>query len=115
MASLNNPADSKTVNIPRFTLGESFKDVNAYLTSDRYLENGSYIRLDNATIGYTIKTHSPAISKLRFYISGNNIFTITKYRGLDPEINIGGLTPGIDNKNYYPKTRSFLFGVNLLF
>jgi iron complex outermembrane receptor protein len=115
LASLNNPADSKTINIPRFTLGESPKDVNAYLTSDRFLENGSYLRMDNATIGYTFKTNSPSVSKLRVYVSGNNLFTITQYRGLDPEINIGGLTPGIDNKNFYPKTRSLLFGVNMLF
>jgi iron complex outermembrane receptor protein len=115
LASLNNPADAKTINMPRFTLGESFKDVNAYLLSDRYLEDGSYIRLDNATLGYTIKTNTPAISRLRVYVSANNLFTITSYRGLDPEINIGGLTPGIDNRNYYPKTRSFLFGVNMLF
>ncbi|HSC37954.1 MAG TPA: hypothetical protein VLD19_08795, partial [Chitinophagaceae bacterium] len=70
---------------------------------------------DNATLGYTIKTNTPAISRLRLYVAANNLFTITSYRGLDPEINIGGLTPGIDNRNYYPKTRSFLFGVNMLF
>lgn len=114
-ASLNNPADSKFQNIPRSTLGESYKDINAYLVSDRYLESGSYLRLDNATLGYTIKPHIQAIKSLRFYASGNNIFIITKYKGVDPEINIGGLTPGIDNKDFYPKTRTFSFGVNASF
>ncbi|HEY9194935.1 MAG TPA: SusC/RagA family TonB-linked outer membrane protein, partial [Mucilaginibacter sp.] len=115
LASLNNPADSKLQNIPRFTLGESFKDINGYLVSDRFLESGSYLRLDNATLGYTIKPHIQAIKSLRFYVSGNNVFIITKYRGVDPEINIGGLTPGIDNKDFYPKTRTFSIGLNASF
>ncbi|MEN0056802.1 MAG: SusC/RagA family TonB-linked outer membrane protein [Mucilaginibacter sp.] len=115
LASLNNPADSKLQNIPAFTLGESFKDINAYLISDRFLESGSYLRLDNATFGYTIKPHIQAIKSLRFYASGNNIFIITKYRGVDPEVNIGGLTPGIDNRDFYPKTRTFSLGMNASF
>ncbi|HEX8023423.1 SusC/RagA family TonB-linked outer membrane protein [Mucilaginibacter sp.] len=115
LASLNNPADAKLQNIPRFTLGESFKDINAYLVSDRFLESGSYLRLDNATLGYTIKPHIQAIKSLRFYASGNNIFIITKYRGVDPEVNIGGLTPGIDNRDFYPKTRTFSLGMTASF
>jgi len=110
-ASLNTPADAKLQNIPRFTLGESFNDVNAYLISDRYLESGSYLRLDNATLGYSIKLKKQGINAIRFFFTANNLFVITKYTGLDPEINIGGLTPGIDNNNYYPKTRTLSFGV----
>ncbi len=115
LASLNNPADAKIQNIPRFTLGESYNDINAYLISDRFLENGSYLRLDNATLGYTIKPNIPAIKAIRLYLSANNLFVITKYSGIDPEINIGGLTPGIDNNNYYPKTRSYIFGLTASF
>jgi iron complex outermembrane receptor protein len=115
LASLNNPADSKFQNIPRFTTGESFNDINGYLISDRWLENGSYLRLDNVTLGYTIKTKTTMIKSIRLYLSGNNLFVITKYRGIDPEINIGGLTPGIDANNYYPKTRTYIFGLNASF
>jgi iron complex outermembrane receptor protein len=116
LASLNDPASAKMQNIPKFTLAqETYADYNSYLISDRYLENGSYLRLDNATLGYTFKIHSPAVSQLRAYVSANNIFVITAYRGIDPEVTLGGLTPGIDNANYYPKTRSFLFGVNVIF
>jgi TonB-linked SusC/RagA family outer membrane protein len=111
LASLNNPADSKFQNIPRFTLGESFKDINAYLMSDRFLESGAYLRLDNATLGYTIRPNLKTIKSVRLYLSGNNIFIITNYRGIDPEINIGGLTPGIDNKDFYPKTRTLSVGI----
>ncbi|GGE45301.1 SusC/RagA family TonB-linked outer membrane protein [Pedobacter psychrotolerans] len=114
-ASLNNPADAKLQNIPRTTLGESFNDINAYLISDRYLESGSYLRLDNATVGYTIKPKTPSIKAIRLYVTANNLFVITNYTGIDPEINIGGLTPGIDNNNYYPKTRTFSFGVSASF
>ncbi|MGY0037818.1 SusC/RagA family TonB-linked outer membrane protein [Pedobacter sp. NJ-S-72] len=114
-AGLNNPADAKLQNIPRFTLGESFNDGNAYLISDRYLESGSYLRLDNATLGYTIKPKVQSIKAIRLYVTANNLFVITKYTGLDPEINIGGLTPGIDNNNFYPKTRTFSLGINASF
>jgi iron complex outermembrane receptor protein len=115
LAGLNNPVDSKIQNIPHFTENESYKDINAYLVSDRFLESGAYLRLDNATLGYTVKPHTQSIKSLRFYVSGNNLFVITKYRGTDPEINIGGLTPGIDNNNFYPKTRTFIIGVNASF
>ncbi|AMR34119.1 SusC/RagA family TonB-linked outer membrane protein [Mucilaginibacter sp. PAMC 26640] len=115
LAGLNNPADAKFQNIPRFTLGESYKDINAYLISDRYLESGSYLRLDNATLGYTIRPKFKGVKSIRLYLSGNNIFIITKYRGVDPEVNIGGLTPGIDNKDFYPKTRTFSAGVTATF
>ncbi|HEY8931213.1 MAG TPA: SusC/RagA family TonB-linked outer membrane protein, partial [Mucilaginibacter sp.] len=115
LAGLNDPTDSKVQNIPRFTLGESYSDINAYLVSDRFLESGSYLRMDNATLGYTYKPNTPLIKNLRFYFSGNNLFVITKYRGIDPEVNIGGLTPGIDNNNFYPKTRSLIFGVSATF
>ena len=116
LAGLNNPSNAHFQNLPTFSLSESFNDFNSYLISDRFLESGSYLRLDNATLGYTLNVHSPAsINKLRFYASVNNAFIITKYRGIDPEVTIGGLTPGIDNGNYYPKTRSYLLGVNVIF
>lgn len=114
-AGLNTPADAKLQNIPRSTLGESFNDVNAYLISDRYLESGSYLRLDNATLGYTIRPKVKNIKAIRLYVTGNNIFVITKYTGIDPEISMGGLTPGIDNNNFYPKTRTVSVGVNASF
>jgi len=114
-AGLNNPVDANLQNIPRTTLTESGKDANAYLISDRYLENGAYLRLDNATLGYTLKPKVKGIKAIRLYFTANNVFVITKYSGLDPEINIGGLTPGVDNNNFYPKTRTLSFGLNASF
>ncbi|WP_143306564.1 SusC/RagA family TonB-linked outer membrane protein [Chitinophaga vietnamensis] len=114
-AALNTPTDAKVTNVLKFTQGESYNDKNSFLVSDRFLENGSYLRMDNLTLGYTFKTNSPFINKLRVYGNVNNVFTITKYTGIDPEMDLGGLTPGIDARNYYPKTRSFIFGLNAIF
>ncbi|WP_291910143.1 SusC/RagA family TonB-linked outer membrane protein [Chitinophaga sp. CB10] len=115
LANLNAPYGSTATNLPYFSLTESAKDDRAYLLSDRYIESGSYLRLDNATLGYTVPLHSNYLKRLRVYVSGNNLFVITNYRGVDPEISMGGLTPGIDNNNFYPKTRSFLLGLNASF
>ena len=114
LANMNNPTAAQIRNIPRFTLGESASDYNAYLISDRFLESGSYLRLDNATLGYTFSSANN-FKNLRVYVTGTNLFTITDYTGIDPEISLGGLEPGIDNRNFYPKTRSFLLGVNVSF
>jgi TonB-linked SusC/RagA family outer membrane protein len=77
--------------------------------SDRWLENASYLRLDNLALGYTFKKVK-GINNLRVYVAGNNIFVITKYRGLDPEIADNYL-----DGNSYPKSRTFLVGTKLSF
>ncbi|MBQ2608275.1 MAG: TonB-dependent receptor [Paludibacteraceae bacterium] len=83
--------------------------------SDYWLEDGSYLKCDNLTVGYTFRfPESKYVRSLRIYATGQNLFTITSYSGLDPEINTSCIDyPGIDINNYYPKTGSFLFGVNL--
>jgi hypothetical protein len=85
------------------------------------IEDGSFIRINNATIGYTLrsgKLESIHVSKLRFYVTGNNLALITKYTGYDPEVNVMGsnnpLTPGLDY-SAYPKSRTILFGLNVTF
>ncbi|WP_160710943.1 SusC/RagA family TonB-linked outer membrane protein [Chitinophaga solisilvae] len=115
LAAVNTPTDAKMTNIAKYTLQESYNDKNSFLISDRFLENGSYLRLENLTVGYSFKINNVHISKIRLYMNVNNVFTITKYTGIDPEIDLGGLTPGIDVRNYYPKTRSFIFGLNAAF
>jgi TonB-linked SusC/RagA family outer membrane protein len=115
LASLNDPIDAKTQNLPVWSIHESYNDINSTYISDRFLEKGDYLRLDNATLGYTFPIHSKSVNRLRAYVSANNLFVVTGYRGVDPEITIGGLTPGIDNNDFYPKTRSFQFGINAIF
>jgi iron complex outermembrane receptor protein len=97
------------------TLTEKASDYNSHYLSDRYIEKGDYLRLSNLSIAYNFNLKNDYIQNLRIYTSCNNVFVITKYKGLDPEVNLGGLTPGIDNKNFYPRTRTFMFGVNITF
>lgn len=93
--------------------------------SSFYLEDASHIRLDNLALGYTFNTsHINWLDRARIYVAGQNLFVITGYKGLDPEVEIfrgapgdsgAGLSPGIEPRNYMPKARSFTFGVNITF
>ncbi len=84
-----------------------------------YIENASFVRLDNITLGYTFNTKKLNwLDKARIYVTGQNLFVITGYKGLDPETNMGrndGLAPGVEDREFYPKARTFTFGVNLTF
>lgn len=114
-ADLFRPNTAQFNNILKDVANESTSDVNAYRYSSRFIEDGSYVRLDNATLGYNFNKFSQYIRTLRVYASVNNAFVITKYTGIDPEINQGGIAPGVDAGNFYPKTRTILFGVNVSF
>lgn len=114
-ADLFRPSTARFTNIPVEVAEESANDFNSYRYSSRFLENGSYLRLDNATLGYSLKNITKNIKRIRLYASVNNLFVITGYKGIDPEINQGGTAPGVDANNFYPKTRTFLFGVSASF
>ena len=115
-ADLFRPNTAQFTNIPVEVENESTNDFNSYKYSSRFIEDGSYLRLDNATLGYTFKKAIiPGVRSLRLYTTANNLFVITGYKGIDPEINQGGLAPGVDTNNFYPKTRTFLFGLNVSF
>ena len=94
--------------------------INSSPVSTRYLENGSFFRLNNATLGYNFETNDITwLQGLRLSITGQNLFIITEYSGFDPEVNqdrsIGGIqSSGID-LNGYPKARTFVFGLNVSF
>jgi TonB-linked SusC/RagA family outer membrane protein len=114
-ADLFRPSTAMTSNILVDAADESPNDLNAYKYSSRFIEDGSYIRLDNATLGYNFKNMNKFIKKLRVYSTVNNLFVITKYSGIDPEVEQGGTAPGVDSNNFYPKTRTVLFGFNVIF
>lgn len=83
-----------------------------------YLEDGDFLKLTNLTIGYTfpIKKNNKYIKGVRAYLSGDNLFCITGYSGLDPELsNWYPTSAGIDARDKYPSIRSFTFGLNLTF
>ncbi len=114
-ADLFRPSTAQYSNILRDAAGESVNDVNVFRYSSRFIESGNYVRLDNATLAYTFRNIGPHIRNIRAYVSGNNLFVITNYTGIDPEISQGGLAPGYDNNNFYPRTRTILLGVNVTF
>lgn len=84
--------------------------------SDYYLEDGSFIKIDNVSIGYNFNTSKIKwLKQLRVYFTSNNLYTFTKYTGFDPEMSYSGLEYGIDQYDVYPKTRSFTFGLDVKF
>ncbi len=114
-ADLSFVTASSANNILVSAANDIVKDTKNSFYSDRYIESGTYVRLDNATLAYNIRKLFKSVNNIRVYTSVNNLFTITKYSGIDPEINQGGVAPGIDYNNFYPKTRTILFGVNISF
>lgn len=85
--------------------------------SDLWLENGSFLRWENLSIGYRFNVNSiKYIDALRVSVTGQNLAIITKYKGLDPEVTVnGGRSTGGDFGNYYPRTRTFSIGLNVIF
>lgn len=100
--------------LPRFT----FTDTNGnWLSSDLYVQNGSYLRLKNIILGYTLPaalTKRAFISSLRVYASAENLLTLTKYNGFDPEISSGSTSLGVD-RGVYPQSKIFTVGFNVSF
>ncbi len=89
--------------------------------TDLWLEDGSFVRLDNWQIGYNFPA-AGLLQNARVYVGGNNLFVITQYKGVDPELQVrgdlNGQTPnsmGMDYSNVYPKTRSFQLGIDFTF
>lgn len=93
--------------------------LNAPDVSTRFLENGSFVRLQNATLGYNVSTKGSFISSLRVFLTGQNLFVITDYSGQDPEVNTNKSIDGVPSLNIdytsYPRARTFTFGVNASF
>ncbi len=84
--------------------------------ADIYVEDGSFLKLDYISLGYNIDTkNSPWIKKMNIFIAANNLFTLTKYSGIDPETSYNGLSFGIDQYDVYPKTRTFTIGLSANF
>ncbi|MFT4205124.1 MAG: SusC/RagA family TonB-linked outer membrane protein [Chitinophagaceae bacterium] len=118
--TIDNIGGLSNGNMTRRGLNSGDKDDK--ILSDKWLENASFLRLDNATLSYSFRSVSDKIDNLRVFFTGNNLFVITKYKGLDPEVQISGSNAYIDqvytsntSDNAYYKSRSFSFGVNVSF
>lgn len=90
---------------------------DAAQASSYYLEDGSFVKLDNITLGYNVPVKKLGfMQNLRLYLTGQNLFTITGYKGIDPEVDMVGLdNMGIERTRYYPASRSFILGLNVTF
>lgn len=99
---------------PRVTTGAT----NNTLFSDFYVEDGSFVRMQNVQLGYTLPIQTVeklGLDKLRFYVSANNVFTLTEYKGYDPSASSGApIGAGID-PGFYPVPRTYFLGANLKF
>jgi TonB-dependent starch-binding outer membrane protein SusC len=98
------------------TLLDDTKFVKRQFTSDYFVENASFFKLDNLSVGYKFEKLAGNKLNARVSFTVQNVFTITKYSGIDPEVpysTVNGVSvPGIDN-NFYPRARTFMFGVSL--
>ncbi len=107
-----NPYWLPAINVLESALEEKERGLNDNpKLSSYYLEDGSFVRLDNLSLGYNIPVKN--ISNLRVYVASNTLFTLTDYTGVDPEISATGRSFGLDQYNVYPKTRTFILGVNI--
>lgn len=107
------PENAALAKWPKATAGYT----RTWLVSNRYVENGSYMRLKYLTIGYDWKRPFPWLENIRFSLTANNLFTITKYSWFDPDVNAAGsnaASPGVDSYSY-PSARSFSLGINFVF
>ena len=99
-------------NIPSSVVNTNFNSTSDVILSDIYLENASFLRMDNITLGYTFNNPINKYNShsIRLWAGMQNVFTLTNYTGLDPELT----TDGIDNTNY-PRPRTVLIGANIKF
>ena len=83
--------------------------------SSKYIEDASYMKLDNISISYDLPIHNMFVHGAKVFISGQNLLCITGYKGVDPEVSLTGLTPGIESTSYYPRTSTFSIGATVNF
>jgi len=116
------PIDPGAINsYNRISTSKAVPGLTSAQYSSLYVENASFVKLDNATLGYTFKVNSKNIRSLRLYFSGQNIFQITGYTGVDPEPSLQDteqnpqdvLSPGFDRRNNYFTARTYTFGIQL--
>ena len=71
--------------------------------------------MDNLSLAYDFVLKNPILKGIRLYFAAQNVFVITPYKGVDPEVSLSGLAPGIESTSYYPRTRTFTLGAALKF
>jgi len=104
------------INLLRDAFGRNGHIKSNKVITDYFLESGDYFRLENITLGWSPKLPIKELASFRIYGAVRNVFTLTKYTGLDPTaVNVTGLEPGIGNLDVYPVTRTFTLGAQITF
>ncbi|MBN2763603.1 MAG: SusC/RagA family TonB-linked outer membrane protein, partial [Bacteroidales bacterium] len=122
--SMNDQTRFPALNVPHKMFNDSITSAPTF--SSYWIEDASFFRLQSVTLGYSFHFKNIGIERLRLYVMGENLFVITQYSGLDPEIKIeeydsstGKMdalrNPGIDRYDIYPRPRTVSVGINLLF
>ena len=108
---LNRLGEIGILNVVPEAVDNGFKVMSDF--SDFWIQDGSFLRLSNLTIGYNVPLKNKYLSRLRLSLSGNNLFVISNYKGVDPEVGLDGSSGfGIDDYNLYPRSKNFSFGLN---
>jgi TonB-linked SusC/RagA family outer membrane protein len=115
MALENQSIAGQEKNMLKSVLNSPLRD--AGFPSDYYLEDGSFLKMDNVTLGYNIPfKENKYIKDLHIYFTAQNVFTITGYKGVDPEVDMVGIdNMGIERTRYFPTVRSYVLGLNITF
>ena len=115
MALENQSIAGQEKNMLKSVLNSPLRD--AGFPSDYYLEDGSFLKMDNVTLGYNVPfKENKYIKDLHIYFTAQNVFTITGYKGVDPEVDMVGIdNMGIERTRYFPTVRSYVLGLNITF
>lgn len=97
----------------QYTETPFFKGSSAY--SSKYVEDATYLKMDNISLSYNVPIKFDYVSSIRLSLTAQDVFCITSYKGLDPELGLSGITPGIESLSNYPRTTSITLGVNVVF
>jgi iron complex outermembrane receptor protein len=114
---MDAPFDLPDLNVVEEALvwAEEGRETTAVIATE-YLEDASFVKLDYISIGYSFNVEKIKwLKKAKLYVVANNVFTLTKYSGADPEIYYSNLAYGWDQYNVYPNSRSITFGLNATF
>ena len=111
------PFASANKNVLSSAWGRNANIKTTPINTTYFMQNGNFLKLDAVTLGYNLVIPSIKnyISKIRIYATGRNLLCITSYKGIDPEVNVNGLTPGFESQGVGPQTRIWMLGAQVTF
>ena len=114
-ALYENTSGLGTTNILASWLNDTSYKGKKIKYSTKFIEDATFLKLDNISVSYDLQFKNEYLQKIRLYLTAQNLFCLSKYSGVDPEVSLSGIAPGIEGTSYYPRTRTFTFGATLTF